>query len=33
ASFVSLAGMGHDLPEFYWPIIAGHVADLAGKLN
>lgn len=33
ATFISLEGMGHDLPEFYWPIIAGHVADLAGKLD
>ncbi len=33
ATFISLEGMGHDLPKFYWPIIAGHVADLAGKLD
>lgn len=33
ATFVALEGMGHDLPAFYWPIIAGHVADLAASLD
>ena len=33
ATFVALEGMGHDLPEFYWPIIAGHVGDLAGSID
>ena len=32
ATFVSLDGMGHDLPAFYWPIIAGHVADLSARI-
>jgi len=27
ATYVPLEGMGHDLPAFYWPIIAGHVAN------
>ena len=31
ATYVELDGMGHDLPAFYWPIIAGHVADLANN--
>lgn len=31
ATYVELDGMGHDLPAFYWPIIAGHVADHAGE--
>lgn len=30
AKYIPLQGMGHDLPAFYWPIIAGHVADHAG---
>ena len=29
STLISLDGMGHDLPEFYWPVIAGHVADHA----
>ena len=33
ATYVALEGMGHDMPAFYWPIIAGHVADLAGSLK
>jgi len=33
ATFVSLDGMGHDLPPFYWPIIAGHVAAMATSLG
>lgn len=32
ATFVALEGMGHDLPAFYWPIIAGHVAGLAASV-
>jgi pimeloyl-ACP methyl ester carboxylesterase len=31
ATYVALDGMGHDLPAFYWSIIAGHVADLANN--
>lgn len=27
ATLILLDGMGHDLPEYYWPIVAGHVAD------
>ena len=27
ATYVTLDGMGHDLPAFYWPIMASHVAD------
>ena len=33
ATFVSLDGMGHDLPPFYWPIIAGHVAAMATSVG
>jgi len=29
STYIALEGMGHDLPAFYWPIIAGHVADHA----
>ena len=27
ATYIPLQGMGHDMPAFYWPVIAGHVAD------
>ena len=27
STYIELDGMGHDTPAFYWPIIAGHVAD------
>ncbi len=33
STLISLDGMGHDLPAFYWPIIAGHVADHAGAAS
>jgi len=27
ATYIPLDGMGHDMPAFYWPIIAAHVAE------
>lgn len=27
ATYIPLQGMGHDMPAFYWPVIAGHVAE------
>ena len=27
STYITLDGTGHDLPAFYWPIIAGHVSD------
>ena len=31
STYIALEGMGHDLPAAYWPVIAGHVRDLADR--
>jgi len=31
STYIALEGMGHDLPAFYWPTIASHVAELAAR--
>jgi len=33
ATYLPLEGMGHDLPEHYWPIIAGHVQSHVAGLS
>ena len=31
AELVLIDGMGHDLPRELWPVLAGHIAELAGR--
>jgi len=33
ATYVPLEGMGHDLPAFFWPVIADHVAAHTAALS
>jgi len=31
AELVLMDGMGHDIPRELWPVVAGHIAELAAR--